>query len=87
VKTLNFFFIGEGLHVGRYLFLFRSIELDGSTASDYYDAIITVFSSVMNRNIRIRSVVGDAFSRQLLAIGRTSKFSMQDGRPVAVEHP
>jgi methyltransferase-like protein len=48
------------------------MELDGSAASEYKDAILTVLSESIHRHIRIQSVVGDEFSSQLRAIDGTS---------------
>jgi hypothetical protein len=55
--------------------------LDGSAASEYKDAILTVLRQLIRRNIRIRSVVGNRFSSKLLAAGRTSEYLICDSQP------
>jgi hypothetical protein len=51
VQKLDFFFIGRSSRVARQIFLFRFVELDGSTTSECQDAIFTVLGELISRNI------------------------------------
>jgi hypothetical protein len=86
VQTLDFILIGEGLRIAQHILLFRSVELNCSTANEYKDAILTMPGELICRHIRIRPVAGDGFSSQLRAVGRTSEFSIQNDRSLRAKY-
>jgi hypothetical protein len=50
VQMLDSISIGEGSHVPRRVSVFRPIELDGSSGSEYQNAILTVLGELICRN-------------------------------------